>query len=52
MDRPAEAMPGAWQHRWASLRLERADGTDDPPGLALEGDPEDRASAAMAPTPG
>ena len=45
----ADAAPGgAWQHRWASLRLERANGIADLPGMALEGDPGERASVAMA----
>ena len=39
---------GAWQHRWASLRLERANGIADLPGLPLTGDPTERASVAMA----
>ena len=39
---------GAWQHRWASLRLERANGIADLPGMALTGDPDERASVAMA----
>ncbi|MEI4280421.1 NAD(P)-binding domain-containing protein [Klenkia terrae] len=45
----ADAAPGgAWQHRWASLRLDRANGIADLPGLPLTGDPAERASTAMA----
>ncbi|SDO53390.1 Predicted flavoprotein CzcO associated with the cation diffusion facilitator CzcD [Klenkia soli] len=45
----ADAAPGgAWQHRWSSLRLDRANGIADLPGLPLTGDPAERASTAMA----
>lgn len=45
----ADAAPGgAWQHRWDSLRLERANGIADLPGLPLTGDPAEKASTAMA----
>lgn len=45
----ADAGPGgAWQHRWASLRLDRANGIADLPGMPLTGDPAERASVAMA----
>ncbi|SDG45361.1 FAD-dependent oxidoreductase [Klenkia brasiliensis] len=45
----ADAAPGgAWQHRWASLRLDRANGIADLPGMPLTGDPAERASVAMA----
>lgn len=43
-----DAPGGAWQHRWASLRLDRANGIADLPGMALAGDPQERASVAMA----
>jgi cation diffusion facilitator CzcD-associated flavoprotein CzcO len=45
----ADAAPGgAWQHRWDSLRLDRANGIADLPGLPLTGDPDEKASVAMA----
>lgn len=43
-----EGPGGAWQHRWASLRLERANGIVDLPGMPLTGGPDERASVAMA----